>query len=302
MMGKNHVNLGALLCLAGGTGLPPQDLALLAVLGAGYSVLNDIDHPDSGVSRCLGPLTRATAWLVGKASGGHRNGTHSLVGAAVFTLLAFAAAAMYAESWQPLAVGAVIAVVEVALGWVIGARLDHGRRRQPAYLKPWHGVAALATLALLAALLAVGAFFNARLIGAILTGTLIVLPLAALLRAWRWAKRFLDKVGPFGILDELFPFLAALGLVLGGADLTVVPYALAAGVLAHIAGDVPTMMGCPLGWPWSQRNVSTPWRFLVNSDEEEIVGRFIVAGIAVALFLHVGGVALVIHVWTTLAA
>jgi len=55
-------------------------------------VLPDIDHPDATVARSFGALTRAFAWLVEQVSGGHRHGTHSLVGIGVFTAGAVAAA------------------------------------------------------------------------------------------------------------------------------------------------------------------------------------------------------------------
>ncbi|WP_424563184.1 metal-dependent hydrolase, partial [Trebonia sp.] len=51
----------------------------------------DIDHPDSTISREFGFLTQAFAWLVDRLSGGHRHGTHSFVGIAVFSAGALAA-------------------------------------------------------------------------------------------------------------------------------------------------------------------------------------------------------------------
>jgi membrane-bound metal-dependent hydrolase YbcI (DUF457 family) len=61
------------------------------VLSAGAGVLPDIDEPGSTIARSYGFLTEAFAWIVHKVSGGHRRGTHSVIGAAVFTLGAWAA-------------------------------------------------------------------------------------------------------------------------------------------------------------------------------------------------------------------
>jgi membrane-bound metal-dependent hydrolase YbcI (DUF457 family) len=69
----------------------PQS-AMLAALTAGAAVLPDIDHPDASLAHCFGFLTKGFAWLVGKISGGHRHGTHSLLGVGVFTALAWLAA------------------------------------------------------------------------------------------------------------------------------------------------------------------------------------------------------------------
>jgi membrane-bound metal-dependent hydrolase YbcI (DUF457 family) len=48
-------------------------------------VLPDIDHQDTSVSSSFGFLTEAFSRLVALLSGGHRHGTHSIVGIAVFT-------------------------------------------------------------------------------------------------------------------------------------------------------------------------------------------------------------------------
>jgi membrane-bound metal-dependent hydrolase YbcI (DUF457 family) len=64
-----------------------------AVLTAGAALLPDLDHPDASVSRTFGFMTEGFAWAVGHVSGGHRHGTHSAAGVAVFTGLAVLAAA-----------------------------------------------------------------------------------------------------------------------------------------------------------------------------------------------------------------
>ena len=93
MLGRDHALSGALVFTALGPSLHVTGTHLAAgvVLAAGAGVLPDIDHPDSTIARCFGFLTEAFAWVVARISGGHRHGTHSLVGITVFTLGALAA-------------------------------------------------------------------------------------------------------------------------------------------------------------------------------------------------------------------
>lgn len=98
MLGRDHALSGALVlaALAPVLHLPADMLPAAVVLGAGAGVLPDIDHPDSTISRSFGFLTEAFSWLVHKLSGGHRHGTHSIVGIAVFTTGAYAAGVLQA--------------------------------------------------------------------------------------------------------------------------------------------------------------------------------------------------------------
>lgn len=95
-MGRTHAASGGLafaasapLLLSGlGVELSPIGLVVGVVAAAGAALLPDLDHPSSTVARALGPLSGAVARMVVAISGGHRQGTHSLVGVAFFTVLA----------------------------------------------------------------------------------------------------------------------------------------------------------------------------------------------------------------------
>ena len=91
MMGRDHALSGAVAFAALAPLLDVHEAYLAAgvVLSAGAGVLPDIDHPDSTISQSFGFLTEWFAWLVDKLSGGHRHGTHSLLGIAVFTGAAY---------------------------------------------------------------------------------------------------------------------------------------------------------------------------------------------------------------------
>lgn len=94
-MGRTHAASGGLAFAASapllsvlGIDLSAVGLAVGVVAAAGAALLPDLDHPSSTVARALGPLSGALARIVAAVSGGHRHGTHSLVGVASFTVLA----------------------------------------------------------------------------------------------------------------------------------------------------------------------------------------------------------------------
>lgn len=258
MMGKTHALTGALTFTAGSLAMAPMvsltlpQLILGAIVCAGAAVLPDIDHPGSGVSRTFGPFTRGFAWTVGKLSGGHRNGTHSFFGTGVFTVLAFSATALHARDVWLAVVGLGLGLMFVAMGYGIGSQDE---RPKPAYKKPWHGKAAarfslLVVLALLAA-----ATVAPGLVGAVVFGELVGLVLGAAVR--------LLKIK--GWVDDIAPIPVAYWLAhTDSFDVSFIPYAITLGVLTHIAGDMLTYGGCPLGWPWSQKMMG-PQLFKTNS-------------------------------------
>lgn len=99
MMGPSHAVCGAVAGVALGVATPlsvnalgvPHDaasLAACALIASGSALVPDLDQRSSSISHSLTPLTEAIATVVGAVSGGHRNGTHSLLGVAVFALLA----------------------------------------------------------------------------------------------------------------------------------------------------------------------------------------------------------------------
>ncbi len=71
--------------------LPVGDAGVVtgALICAGAALLPDIDHPNGTVARSLPPFSGWLARIVSRLSGGHRRGTHSLIGLLVFTLLAW---------------------------------------------------------------------------------------------------------------------------------------------------------------------------------------------------------------------
>ena len=97
MLGHDHALSGALAFAFVAPLLPVSgtQLAVAAALTAGAGILPDLDEPGSTIARTFGFLTGGFAWIVHQLSGGHRKGTHSLLGVALMTLLA-----LWAGSWQ----------------------------------------------------------------------------------------------------------------------------------------------------------------------------------------------------------
>jgi membrane-bound metal-dependent hydrolase YbcI (DUF457 family) len=93
MLGRDHALSGAVVfaALAPTLHVPGQYLAAGVAVAAGAGVLPDIDHQDATIAQTFGFLTEWLAWTVNKISGGHRHGTHSLLGLAAFTAAAYGA-------------------------------------------------------------------------------------------------------------------------------------------------------------------------------------------------------------------
>ena len=92
MLGHSHALSGAVTGIATGIflHLPGPQIAALAGFTAGMALLPDLDKCGSSPARCLGFLSEAIAWAAGRISGGHRHATHSVLGVAIFTGLAWA--------------------------------------------------------------------------------------------------------------------------------------------------------------------------------------------------------------------
>ena len=107
MMGYSHATTGMAgwLALTSSSGLalgiyhPGTTAAVFAgsILCAGAAMAPDADHPQASIAHSLPPLTKWITSGIGFISGGHRHGTHSLVGVAAFTLFALLASWLVIE-------------------------------------------------------------------------------------------------------------------------------------------------------------------------------------------------------------
>jgi membrane-bound metal-dependent hydrolase YbcI (DUF457 family) len=116
MMGGHHAASGAAAWVAiASTGpyalgwypLDATGIVIGAMATAGTALICDWDHRSSTVAHSLPPLSNLIAVGIEKASGGHRQGTHSVLGAAFFVLLAALAGQVQLQTdWGLLSVGA----------------------------------------------------------------------------------------------------------------------------------------------------------------------------------------------------
>jgi membrane-bound metal-dependent hydrolase YbcI (DUF457 family) len=115
MLGHSHALSGAVTGIATGILLhrPVPQVAALAGFTAGMALLPDLDKCGSSPARCLGFLSEAIAWVAGRISGGHRHATHSVLGAAIFTGLAWASG-QFRHDWAGKAGIALLLTLSVA--------------------------------------------------------------------------------------------------------------------------------------------------------------------------------------------
>jgi len=116
MLARDHALSGALTFTAVAPVLHVTGAGLLAgaVFTAGAATLPDIDEPGSTISRTLGFFTEAVSWVVHKVSGGHRKGTHSIAGVAVFALAALAAVHYATDLAGKIILGLILGVLLAA--------------------------------------------------------------------------------------------------------------------------------------------------------------------------------------------
>ncbi|NNH69169.1 metal-dependent hydrolase [Nocardia uniformis] len=100
MLGHSHATSGALAWSAAAAALPltlltypdmhvgdiaAVDLVMGTFLTAGAALLPDADHPKGTISHVLGPISHYACRFISRISGGHRQGTHSLLFVALVT-------------------------------------------------------------------------------------------------------------------------------------------------------------------------------------------------------------------------
>jgi membrane-bound metal-dependent hydrolase YbcI (DUF457 family) len=96
MMGPTHSASGAaagigtaLLLASSGVAVTPAEAIVFTGVTAGAALLPDLDHPSATIARTFGPVSKAASKLVNTLAGGHRKGTHTLLGVAAMAALAW---------------------------------------------------------------------------------------------------------------------------------------------------------------------------------------------------------------------
>lgn len=239
VMAKGHALSGIAIGLGTaplvGDGIQGTTLAWVGTV-AGCALLPDLDVAGSRAGRMWGPVTggvhatilgkRRTlipgmADVVGIIAGGHRRGSHSVLG--LLVLLAVTSLA----AWSTWVSAAVVALL-VGLALTVVGALIPGRQ----FIEWWPGN-----------------------LGLSIAGGWIVVH-----------------------TDVQLPLWVAVAMALGAA--------------VHIAGDMITVQGCPLGWPTQPRRVyllPAPLRIEVNGLAERWLITPVLGVAAVAMALHAAG-------------
>lgn len=123
MMGGHHAITGAAAWVAvtstapGALGLMPLDplgITAGALVCAGAALLPDADHPSATIAQSIPVVGKVGANAISGMVGGHRHGTHSLIGLAVMAGLAWLLqfAVIDVDWWPaPFPVGPIVAAV-----------------------------------------------------------------------------------------------------------------------------------------------------------------------------------------------
>ncbi|MER7556815.1 metal-dependent hydrolase [Nocardioides sp. NPDC126508] len=108
MMGGHHAASGAAAWIAVTSSAPiafgwypgVSDIGVMTgtLVCAGAALLPDADHHNGTIAHSLPPVSEGLTRIVGQVSGGHRNGTHSILGVLAFTALAWGAGKLSLET------------------------------------------------------------------------------------------------------------------------------------------------------------------------------------------------------------
>lgn len=117
MLGRTHALLAACVYMSAAplVGVDGVDLVVGTLVCAGAGVAPDLDHPSSSMTNALGVIGRPVSSLVSAVSGGHRAGTHSLVGSLIATAGAWWLAMVSPSMWPLAIVAAFLASVALPL-------------------------------------------------------------------------------------------------------------------------------------------------------------------------------------------
>ncbi|GAA4109250.1 metal-dependent hydrolase [Enteractinococcus coprophilus] len=113
----------------------PAAVFMGAIICAGAALLPDIDHHNASIAHSLPPMTKILARFFQKASGGHRNGTHSIVGVVFFGVVAWLASFLVITGcgrFGDLNIGAgLMAVILSAFAFKVLHFMPDSARRAP---------------------------------------------------------------------------------------------------------------------------------------------------------------------------
>ncbi|MDQ0261321.1 metal-dependent hydrolase [Sinomonas atrocyanea] len=112
----------------------PVGVVVGALVTAGAALLPDADHRSATIAQSLPPVSNAVCAGIGAIAGGHRNGTHSLVGIAGFVTLAWFAGhwTLHTPLWGTVYLGAgLVSLLLVSFAAKVLGILPDGVQKLP---------------------------------------------------------------------------------------------------------------------------------------------------------------------------
>ena len=153
MMGGHHAASGAAAWIAVTSTAPiafgcypgVSDIGVMTgtLVCAGAALLPDADHHNGTIANSLPPVSEGLTKLVGHISGGHRNGTHSILGVAAFTALAWGAGMLSLETKQ---FGSVLIGPGIMCVLLVAFAMDALKLTRRGLIWPWVAAVSLATM------------------------------------------------------------------------------------------------------------------------------------------------------------
>ena len=150
MMGYSHTVSAAAGWLAlvetGVVQVPDTPTLVVTTLAcAGAGMLPDIDHHNGSIANSIPPVSRWVARIVGAVSGGHRKGTHSILGLVAFWAIAYFSASISYNGipWASLLLaafsgGLALRVLGAPGGWIGAIALGYAAYTTDSLtLLPW---------------------------------------------------------------------------------------------------------------------------------------------------------------------
>jgi len=137
MMGYSHTVSAAagwlVLSELGVIQIPNTPTLIVTTLAcAGAGVLPDIDHHNGSIARSIPPVSGWIARIVGLISGGHRKGTHSILGIIAFWAIAYFGSTLTYQGipWLSLALaafsgGLALRILGAPGGWIGACALGY---------------------------------------------------------------------------------------------------------------------------------------------------------------------------------
>lgn len=130
-------------------GASPEIALVGSIACAGAALVPDMDHRSGTIAYSLPPISQLACEGVETISGGHRHGTHSIIGVLAFTLLAWLASFFTVEiEGRTVAIGSGLIIVPLVAFAMKALRIRLGRRGSVlnTALGPW--IASLGTAGL----------------------------------------------------------------------------------------------------------------------------------------------------------